>query len=341
VAVILRAAFALRPTRSAISELRSELTPEEMEVFIERLKGRPGGSFAGNKTKARQALLNIIDRETARLAALAERRRRAAALSAQVTAARLEFDETDEGERLHRYEHAGDRALVRALNAFYKARREAKDLPPAASAEPVVLASEPELARATEPELVHDPEPELAHDSEPELTAAPGPECDLETLIEEEPDAADPNEVDATGYDGVFGDDETTDHGNRMHDDLWYPDDVDVDHDLRADYDTDEPVQLRDDDYVVDDKPNDSDDPFYPTSPANPRDPSDPTDPRDPSDRAMPSWIARGGIEKQPAPAGEQNPQLEPTARGQENLQNEPTARGQVNSQIELWFEFA
>jgi hypothetical protein len=85
-----------------------------------------GVSFKpADATKAREALLGIIERATERLTSKAEAHRVRAELQAALATDLLAFDVSPEGERLRRYELAHGRGVAGALDLLQKHRRTA------------------------------------------------------------------------------------------------------------------------------------------------------------------------------------------------------------------------
>jgi hypothetical protein len=121
VALILWAAHALDPETNAIALFRGELDLHQLRRAKEWLKRQPIQSFVGDKPKARQALLDIVERASDRLAALARRHERAAALGAHRAAGEPPSEEGD--DRLHRYENDVNRTLGRTLKTIRTMRR--------------------------------------------------------------------------------------------------------------------------------------------------------------------------------------------------------------------------
>ena len=81
-----------------------------------------------NATKAREALLGIIERATERLTSKADAHRMRAEMQAELAADILAFDDSPEGERLRRYELAHGRGVARALDSLQKHRRNANSI---------------------------------------------------------------------------------------------------------------------------------------------------------------------------------------------------------------------
>ena len=136
VATIFQAAFVLDDRREhAFAELRSELFDDEMIAYKDRLTGRRLESFGKDETRARQALLEIVDRATEVINARLDLHRQRADLDAALAADRVSFDDSPEGDRLRRYELSANRVMLRNLDEFFKVRRETEDSEPAAEAE--------------------------------------------------------------------------------------------------------------------------------------------------------------------------------------------------------------
>jgi hypothetical protein len=121
------ASLALHPIGRvhAYEDFKCELTTPELENFKERIRLRESLILdAQNTAKAQGALLDLIDRNLARLQAKLEVYEEHAEEYAASTAGRLAYEDTPEGERLRRYELAAQRRKHRCLEAFWKYRRE-------------------------------------------------------------------------------------------------------------------------------------------------------------------------------------------------------------------------
>jgi hypothetical protein len=77
---------------------------------------------------ARQWLLDLVDRTTEQLRQKVEVLRELAELDAAYTADRLSWDDTDEGERLRRYDLSCNRTLLRMFELLLKVRRTGEEL---------------------------------------------------------------------------------------------------------------------------------------------------------------------------------------------------------------------
>jgi hypothetical protein len=210
VARIFRAAYVLdKRHKHPISELRSEMFDFEMTAYKTRLSRRPAETFDGDGTKARQALLEIVGRETERVNAQLAQRLQDAKQEAALAADILAFDDSKKGERLERYEMTANRALIRNLDALFKVRRETEDLEPAVAAGSEEASAETapvETARAAKPDLSRDPS----------------------TFTDEEWDALDPDEVDAIFDEGLVDDDKPTEDRDQTDEDDGQTDDDDL-----------------------------------------------------------------------------------------------------------------
>jgi hypothetical protein len=130
VAIVFLAAHEIDPTRRdhAFIELRSEVEAYELNAILKRVDGLPlEPPRRGDATGARQILIEIVDRATGRLEAIAELNRQRAERAAALALDRLACDDTIEGERLRRYETAISRTLSRTLDDLSKVRRVADD----------------------------------------------------------------------------------------------------------------------------------------------------------------------------------------------------------------------
>ncbi|HZW31613.1 MAG TPA: hypothetical protein VFF52_12950, partial [Isosphaeraceae bacterium] len=109
----------------AFTELMGELTGEEAAAYRRRLEGRQVDRLRPkDPAAARAALRAIVDKATLRLEAKREVHEAHAALEAAETVDRLAFDASPEGERLRRFQLAGQRALLRTVDTLLKLRRQ-------------------------------------------------------------------------------------------------------------------------------------------------------------------------------------------------------------------------
>jgi hypothetical protein len=110
-------------------EILNELSDKEVPSYVSYLKQRQYGALAPkDAASARQVLLEIVDRATARLREKAESFRQLAELDAVSAADRLSWDDTAEGERLRRYELTCDRTWYRTFDLLLKVRQKRGDL---------------------------------------------------------------------------------------------------------------------------------------------------------------------------------------------------------------------
>jgi hypothetical protein len=155
-------------------EIWNELSPQEIALAKQRLKGRPSESLSlHNLDEAREELFHVIDRAVGRLRKLAEEHQTRAEANAGLTADLLSFDGSEQGERLRRYEASCSRTLLRTLDAFDKRHQAAED----ADIEPVAPARIDECVpvSAVEVELDIEINPDVAAESinEPIDSSAP------------------------------------------------------------------------------------------------------------------------------------------------------------------------
>ena len=109
----------------AFTELMGELTGEEAAAYRRRLEGRQVDRLRPKDPAAAWAALRaIVDKATLRLEAKREVHEAHAALEAAETVDRLAFDASPEGERLRRFQLAGQRALLRTVDTLLKLRRQ-------------------------------------------------------------------------------------------------------------------------------------------------------------------------------------------------------------------------
>jgi hypothetical protein len=110
-------------------EILNELSDNEVPSYVSYLKQRQYGALAPKDVAAaRQMLLEIVDRATARLREKAERFRQLAELDADSAADRLSWDDTAEGERLRRYELTCERTWLRMFDLLLKVRHKGGEL---------------------------------------------------------------------------------------------------------------------------------------------------------------------------------------------------------------------
>src|SRR5947209_1470448 len=113
---------------TSFKDLATELATDEAEAFGERVQGRDArGRKPADAAAGKAVLLAIAARATERLEALlcARRERQAAGLPGRLDG--LAFDDSDDGERLRRYQLAHARSLISTINAIFKVRKEAAD----------------------------------------------------------------------------------------------------------------------------------------------------------------------------------------------------------------------
>jgi hypothetical protein len=109
----------------AFTELLGELTQEEARVYRRRLEGRRVDQLRPKDPAAARAMLRaIVEQAVIRLEAKLEVHQARAAIEAAEAVDRLSFDESPEGERLRRFQLAGQRALLRTLDSLLKLRRQ-------------------------------------------------------------------------------------------------------------------------------------------------------------------------------------------------------------------------
>ena len=120
-------------------EIGNELRPEELTIARQRLAGRPLEWLRPHdRTEARQALFQIVERAVGRLETKAEAHRQLAERDAASAPDRLAFDDSRKGELLRNYEASCSRALYRTIDALFeacKARTVGKLVPAAVAVE--------------------------------------------------------------------------------------------------------------------------------------------------------------------------------------------------------------
>jgi hypothetical protein len=125
VALVFLASFVLKGDSGQwCSEIFTEMNRADIKRFVQNAADRQLGSLKPeNATKAREALLGIIERATERLNSKADNHRVRAELEATLAGDLLAFDDSPAGERLRRYELAHGRSVARALDSLHKHRR--------------------------------------------------------------------------------------------------------------------------------------------------------------------------------------------------------------------------
>jgi hypothetical protein len=109
----------------AFSELLGELTPEEGDEYHRRLEARRVDRLRPrSKAAARAALRAIVEKAVTRLEAKREVHQARETREAAQAVDRFCFDASAEGEQLRRFQLAGQRALLRTVDALLKLRRE-------------------------------------------------------------------------------------------------------------------------------------------------------------------------------------------------------------------------
>jgi hypothetical protein len=110
-------------------EILNELSPDEAPVYASYMQQRRYDALAPqDAAAARQWLLELVDRTTEQLRQKAEVLRELAELDAAYAADRLSWDDTDEGERLRRYDLSCNRTLLRMFELLLKVRRTGEEL---------------------------------------------------------------------------------------------------------------------------------------------------------------------------------------------------------------------
>ena len=104
-------------------EISMEMNSEEIDTFRKNAATRQLDSLTpSDATKAREALLEIIERVTQRLTTRADAHREQARVMAALATDFLAFDDSPGGERLRRYDLASGRGLSRSLDDLRKHR---------------------------------------------------------------------------------------------------------------------------------------------------------------------------------------------------------------------------
>jgi len=141
------ACHALRPDhKHAFFEVRCEMTEEEFQSYEKRLRARDLDAIRPpDPTAARTMLLGLVDRATGRLRMLAETHRIRDDKLARLQTQAVAFDDSKEGERLHRYATACDRSWHRTYADLLKNRKD-RTTPEFDILEPVDAAPWPAVA---------------------------------------------------------------------------------------------------------------------------------------------------------------------------------------------------
>jgi hypothetical protein len=110
---------------SAFADLGPEMWPEEAKLFARRAAGRDVATRTpADPAAGRAALRALIDRAVTRLEALLEVRREQEVGAGPRGLDGLAFDDSEDGERLRRYQQARERALYRAIGTLSRVRKE-------------------------------------------------------------------------------------------------------------------------------------------------------------------------------------------------------------------------
>ncbi len=125
VAMVFLASFELRKEKGAwYWEIATEMAEQDIKRFRNSAAVRDLDSLKPeDAAKAREALLEIIERATGRLMPKAEAHRERARVKAALAADCLAFDDSREGEYLRRFELASGRSVSRSLDDLRKHRR--------------------------------------------------------------------------------------------------------------------------------------------------------------------------------------------------------------------------
>ena len=161
VAIIFLASFVLKEHKGLWDwEIVTEMNEDKRLTFRRNAATRQLDALTpSDATKAREALLEIIERATARLTTKAEAHRERARVMADLAPDFLAFDDSPDGERLRRFELASGRALSRSLDDLRKHRHSFVRGPLSVVSSPLsvvrgplsVVASEAEAAATNEP----------------------------------------------------------------------------------------------------------------------------------------------------------------------------------------------
>ncbi len=113
---------------SAFYEIKGDADGADWKRYQKRLENRGVEQpCPKDESEAREVLLRIVNRATARLDEKAEACRKRAEIDAGLATDRLSFDDSPEAERLRRYQTTCSRGLHKAIDAIVKLRLVAKD----------------------------------------------------------------------------------------------------------------------------------------------------------------------------------------------------------------------
>jgi hypothetical protein len=119
----LKARIAWQQCGAAFVELRSELTEDEAREYRRRLQGRRVDELSPrDPAEARAKLRGIVEQAVARLEVRREVHEQWASVVQANELARLSFDASQEGERLRRFQLAGNRSRLRTIETLRKFR---------------------------------------------------------------------------------------------------------------------------------------------------------------------------------------------------------------------------
>ena len=130
VAMIFLASFVLKADKGRWDwEITMEMSKSDTITFRKNAATRQLDALTpSDATKAREALLEIIERATARLTIKADAHRERARVMAALATDFLAFDDSLHGERLRRFDLAAGRGLSRSLDDLRKRRRDAENV---------------------------------------------------------------------------------------------------------------------------------------------------------------------------------------------------------------------
>ncbi len=160
-------------------EISMEMNSEEIDTFRKNAATRQLDSLIpSDTTKAREALLEIIERVTQRLTTRADAHRERARVMAVLATDFLAFDDSPGGERLRRYDLASGRGLSRALDDLRKHRHSFVRGPLSVVSGPLSVVSGPLSVVCCQADAVTEPiatnEPTAARENVTNETTAAG-----------------------------------------------------------------------------------------------------------------------------------------------------------------------
>jgi hypothetical protein len=160
--------WTINPRReTAWVELKSEMSSEEYRNVRKTITWMwPDMLDSNDQQTERQIVIAIIDRAVeeikAKAAIVAERAERDAKRLADC----LSFDDSDEGDRIRKYEQAHQRTMFRSLRELYKTRAETEEVEPSYFEDPGEGGEAPDATNAPDPAYLRSREHSLVRSAE-------------------------------------------------------------------------------------------------------------------------------------------------------------------------------